>query len=320
MSTIKVRYLLSEKAQKRVLIETGNTPKKEQVVRFDLQELPRSSREDLVEISDDLNSANLSLQYTKLSHHKPYNLEAEENWLAFSSIEFDLVMSPQEVLAEAAAYSARLKRLLAEARPRVDAELARKEAQQAKKARLSTEAEAIFEKALSLADDEEALRKIQDSLPDEVAEFRFSLNGRMGCVKDILFGEFISPFNKAREEAKRAKEQEEQALWIEAHGSERLRMAVRNGFSAESIFASEYSSEKYPGWTLDLQNTATLGVREDPSLKELKELEAARKEFPELKVDLVKLVYFFGEDCCPCPALVARQFLGRHNLIKVLRS
>lgn len=95
----------------------------------------------------------------------------------------------------------------------------------------------------------------------------------------------------------------ERDVWIEAHGSERLRTMVRLGIGAvDRLYEQERLALERPGWHVQRASEEERD-RTFPSIDELAELEAARELDPD--VELVWLVEHMDDELTKGSALVA---------------
>lgn len=81
---------------------------------------------------------------------------------------------------------------------------------------------------------------------------------------------------RLRQEEETAKEEADRLEWIEAHGSERLRLAAANGYRYKRIYVDERLALDFPGYVADHGACVTEDSRYNPSLEALRELERLR--------------------------------------------
>lgn len=115
---------------------------------------------------------------------------------------------------------------------------------------------------------------------------------------------FFSAEKARQEEERRLREaeaaREEAAIdadriaWIEAHGSERLRLAAANGYRHKRIYVDERLALGFPGYVADHGKAITEDSRYNPSLEALRELERLRPilaEIPGVNEEKLEIVW-----------------------------
>lgn len=336
MSILVVKYKLSEEAQKSIFIETGQKPNRVQEVEIDLVELTPEQRAHVVEVgewqlSGDKIGVNLGYQATRLYDSISFleDRAVADKWIKAAEVFFDRILSNDEILLEVESYAKRRQVLLKEAAPRVAEAQAEIERLSAEKARLQVAADLLFEQAEAISGDEEALITLRSNTSKEVLDFN-PKNRLHTSTAAKFYDLYLKPFEETRKEARKRQLEAERNAWIEQHGSERLKLAVKHGHPVDRIFALEYAKAKYPGWTVDFFNNATWSDRTNPPLSELKAIEAAEAE-TDKTVHLVWLTspaqdqpnddrYWddYEGDFEKGPALVIRKFLDKYDLVKVI--
>lgn len=119
----------------------------------------------------------------------------------------------------------------------------------------------------------------------------------------------------------------EKAEWIDAHGSDYLRRATALDYDCQRRYVEERATLELPDFTVDFDNRAGWRSRACPSEEALAEVErliAAGRNAevvwlisPPYKVDGGDDDW--GEnDFEPCEAIVARSYLGKYDLVKIL--
>lgn len=330
-----VKYKLSEEAQKRIFVETGQKPNEVQEVEIDLAELTPEQRAHVVavgewKLSGDKIGVNLGYQAARLYDGISFlkDRAIADKWIKADNIYFDHILSNDEILLAVAAYAKRRQALLEEAAPLVAEAQVEIERLAAEEARLQAAADRLLEQAEAISGDEEALKALRDNTPKEVLEF--NPKNRVHTSTGVKFyGLYLRPFEEARKEARKQQLEAERKAWIEQHGSERLKLAVKHGHPVDRIFVLEYARAEYPGWVVDFFNNADWSDRTNPPLSELKALESAETETSKT-VHLVWLAsppqsqpsdnrYWDGEeDFEKGPALVIRKFLDKYDLVKMI--
>jgi hypothetical protein len=110
----------------------------------------------------------------------------------------------------------------------------------------------------------------------------------------------------ARQAQAKAQYEADMKVWIDAHGSERLRMAYRQGYSVTRLYAEERSATEYPEYYLDYDDTAEWTNRASPS-------QAAMEEAVRVGG---RVVWVKNSDEENGEAVVVRGFLRKYNLFK----
>lgn len=90
---------------------------------------------------------------------------------------------------------------------------------------------------------------------------------------------------EAELEAAKALAKQEKAEWIEAHGSERLKLAQKHGYQNQRLYATERAEYEYPGFNLDFDDQLSWKTKVGPSLEALQLLE----QYPEAKIVWVEV-------------------------------
>jgi len=97
----------------------------------------------------------------------------------------------------------------------------------------------------------------------------------------------------AQAELAKTAETEERRQWIEAHGSERLKLCVELGVGCEQAYRNERLAATYPGWVWADTMPGRGHDPHDPPIEALHALRAARKADYSKKIDLCRRI---GED------------------------
>jgi hypothetical protein len=74
-----------------------------------------------------------------------------------------------------------------------------------------------------------------------------------------------------------AQAEAEKAVWIEAHGSDRLRRAFEGGYEVGRLYTIERAKSDAPGWTVDFYDKAEWQDRPSPTINELDAADEAAK-------------------------------------------
>ena len=120
----------------------------------------------------------------------------------------------------------------------------------------------------------------------------------------------------------------ERSNWIQEHGSERLKLAIKNGYFIESLYVKERAAVEYPGWFVDIDDEITWSKASNPSIKSLRSLEEIKASEPDIADNLTiaysssdceygELMQFFGsENKIPSQIIILSGFLGEFTLLK----
>lgn len=334
MTTFKFVYRLSEEAQQRILIATGKKPNWQQKVSVDMVDLTPDQRQDVLYINPSQYSYRIDLsdQCLQIIKSRPVLLDNALNWKRWltcdTAVKYEHVLSMEELVSEISAYAAKLRKMEPLACAKVAEVKTEREAEEARHAEMVTRQNAILEQADAIEDDETALRELFRSGDSEIWDYKRNFNDK--TLAHRFFVVYLKPFEEARAEAKKAAAEAEQADWIEEYGSERLKLAAKHGHRLDRIYALERAAAEWPDFELDFYDKARWDERGNPSLSELKALEAitAKTDLPAMLVWLEtpgrsqpQDDRYWESDCSdfePGAALVIRQYLGEHDLIKTI--
>lgn len=129
-------------------------------------------------------------------------------------------------------------------------------------------------------------------------------------------------------EAAKAKADAERAEWIQEHGSEHLKLALKHGYNMQRKYAEERAALEYPEFELDFDDEAEWKGRSSPSMEALILLDALKETLPDGAHSMVVWItkrHDFDPEECDYPddqteeeAVVIRGYLGRYDLIRYL--
>lgn len=129
---------------------------------------------------------------------------------------------------------------------------------------------------------------------------------------------------EAQEKVDRDQRAAEKLTWIEAHGSDFLKLAASEGFDCQRKYAIERGDLELPGFVVDIEDAALWNSRSCPSVAALKLLKEAKANGHN--ADLVWLTAQACEDSKDdmtryddweqCEAVIVRGFLGKYDAVK----
>lgn len=127
-------------------------------------------------------------------------------------------------------------------------------------------------------------------------------------------------------ESAKTRSEAERADWIDQHGSDHLKLALKHGYNMQRQYAQERTDAEFPEFDLDFDDEAEWKPRSAPSIEALRLLEALNKSgLPEGSTAMIVWITrrhdFDPEVGCvdtPEEAVVIRHYLGRYDLIRYL--
>lgn len=247
MSTVTVKYLLSDAGQRRIAVETGDEPTREQSLVIDLAPLTPEQRGVLL----------AAREYGGVGIYRiePMSYATQESHYKGLAV-FDSILTLDEVLA----YLATLPTQRAEA-DRIQAGL-----------RAKSNAEYI---ALCRA----YIAGSTAYIPNTIAVWP-DVDGASELRELVVQVEVIRANLRAAKHAARLK-------WAEQHGSEHLIRSLKSGYDSTRLYYDERAAVEYPGYVYDHGDVADWRARATPSLAALDELEAvkaAHEDITEAKI------------------------------------
>jgi hypothetical protein len=131
---------------------------------------------------------------------------------------------------------------------------------------------------------------------------------------------------KRQEEIKRIKEIKQKYLgekekWIINNGSEYLKDCLNLGYSANKEYVIERATIDFANYIVDYDDDAKWETRVSPSQTALDEIKRIKKDFPELKAEIVWLIKpsyeidYDDYENYPREAIVICNYLGEYTLI-----
>lgn len=291
---MKLVYYLSEKARKRLFIETGHYPGQVQSLEVDPATLSREDRAFLAERNPRFESQ-IALSYIDVA-------VAGGRGTTTRYLERDEVA--EDVAALLAAY---------------------RDARAAAQTRLDAQADKDIDREI------EAYRSWKiERRPDTLNTGMFRKHPRQAewiaaHAAAVETAERIQAENDAarkRQEAAQAAEKAarlaERAAWAAEHGSSRLRKCVEQGYDCQRLYVVERAAIEHPGYTVDFDDKAAWRSRSAPS-------EAALDEAKRVGGEVVWLTRspapdgidqdLYDEDE-ECEAVAIRGYLGKYDLLK----
>jgi F0F1-type ATP synthase membrane subunit b/b' len=271
MTSFTVEYRLSNEARNRILVETGQKPEWRNRVNIDMGPLSLEQRQAFVSL-DHLDHGvliDLGSQRVKVISYKPSTVDMQkpDAWLMNKEAELDWVPGESELVDLVVDYAHKYREARAQVQPLVDQAKAEAEAREAETTRLNAAVVSLFDQAAEIAGDEEALRQLRSAAPQDVFDHRVGSFGDVNTVAHHFYNQYLKPFEEARKEAKRVAAEAEKAAWIEANGSNRLKLAITHGHDVTRIYAQERAAKYFPGWTLDFYREAEWNERTNPPWK-----------------------------------------------------
>jgi predicted ribosome quality control (RQC) complex YloA/Tae2 family protein len=247
-----VYYNLSDKGIKNHIIETGHEPDKRQEVNFELEDLTQEQREALLFLMDNQAGTSLSLRVNLSRHY----IGVEDNrqsddmdmWLKTAEKKYSTIFSSEQALNEVLNVARAKQNLIPMAEANIKKYLAEEEAKAAKIKRLQDQAYEVMRQAHEIKDDETALRRLLfDDTPKEVNDTIIELDRSKTSMINHFLKVYLRPFDDQRKIEREAKEAKEQADWIKAYGSDRLKIAHDRGHRVDRIYTIERAAREYPG-------------------------------------------------------------------------
>ncbi len=128
---------------------------------------------------------------------------------------------------------------------------------------------------------------------------------------------------KAEQAAAKAKAHAEKAAWIEAHGSDHLKLAWQREYDCQRLYVTERAALEFPDFTVDVDDTANWDDRTCPSPEALAEEVALSESHPDTEICTVWLTCPVGgmdeyDEFPTREAIVVSGFLGEYDLVKML--
>lgn len=265
MSTVTVRYYLSDQARRRIAIETGEVTSEEQTLVIDLAPLTPDERARL------LGACKVIADGIKLKTIKPPYYAGGDVYA--SDVELDGILTgAPDVLAQL---------------DRMDAELAA--------AKAGANAKIIAEARVYLESGPET------NQPGDLVYNPKLFAGYPGYDEAVALIEQVEAeyarrialqrereAEKEREaDAKRAAKHAARLAWAEEHGSDRLKRGLRAGHDCARLYYKERAAVEYPGYVYDHDDSAAWNARACPSAAALDELDAVKAAHPgvtEIKI------------------------------------
>lgn len=291
---MKLEYWLTDEARKRIFIETGVDPKREQALEADPAQLRVEHRRLLAEVNPSLGGAvTLKASYWD---HTPRSATLELNAVATDPAELLAVYADARAAGQAAVLAglnASLDRKLAELRD------------------WSSDADPAWPNESFYAE------------TGRVAELReaYQLAKARARERADRYAREREAEAQRKAAEREAKEAEKRA-WIEVHGSAFLKKAcLVGGYDCQRRYVAERAAVEFPGYTVDFHDKAGWKSRSCPS-------ERALDEALRVGGEVVWLTAYPVDDGSPeeyqeaweqeTEAVVVRGFLGKYDLIKAL--
>lgn len=295
---MKLVYHLTDEARRKIFLETGHTPSRDQEVEVDPASLRRQDRELLLKLNPDLQDRN-TVNFVGLPRWDISDgiKQSPFGWLKLSAI----VDDPVDLLA---AYRDAVIVAQCEAEAARDAEL-----------------DKLINELTNWPAEREVYRTIGKRFAgaDRAAEAEAALAQAQARYREWRQVRDAEATAKLKAEvAERLEREAERREWALEHGSSRLRKCVEGGYDCQRLYAFERAAIEYPAYVLDFDDKARWKSRSGPS-------EAALDEARRVGGEVVWLTRFpapdgldqdlYDEDEA-CEAVVIRQYLGKYDLVK----
>lgn len=308
---VTVNYVLSKEAIKAALVATGEPPADRIAAEVDLVPLSPADRAAVLSVREHCRvhyGLAITLGTWRTDHH---------DLLGAAQREYDHVLSPEEILEE-------VRRMAAD----LPAALAAVEASALAAATESLEHDtSLVRQAIAARLPEfpqyPGLQVRTDGLPYEAspahAAYKFAWAEYKALQPQFKAEKEEREAAEARDEERKAAEaQEEMRAWAAQHGSDRLKRALLYGYKCRRVYLAERAAVEFPGYHV-AKESAAWEERRNPSAEALEALTA----LPEgTGAEIVWLTEDgLGEEpMTPCEAIVIGSYLGKCDLIMVLRG
>lgn len=299
---MKLVYHLTDEARKRIFVETGKDPGRDQAVEVDPAQLSADDRRLLLTLNPTLAST------TNLVGLPKWNITDGITRSAFGWLELNAPTDdPVALLAtyhDAVVVSQR------------DAEAERDAALQALIAELTTwpadrEVYRSVGKAFAGAPREAEARAALDAARSRHAAYRAAEQAERTA-------------QVAAAAAERVQREQERAAWARSHGSTHLKKCVESGYDCQRLYVLERAALEHPGYLVDYNGVAEWRERSGPSERSLDEATRVGGTVVWLTAEPSSAIAEPEEDGSwekpfqPCEAVVISGYLGKYDLIKVL--
>jgi hypothetical protein len=126
---------------------------------------------------------------------------------------------------------------------------------------------------------------------------------------------------RRRKEEERRRLEQEKAEWVEAHGSDYLKRALRLGYDCQRQYVTERAAKEFPDYTVDFDNDARWRSRSCPSPEALEEVERLIASGYDAQVVWLTAPPYeleYDDIFDECEAIIIFNYLGKYNLVKAL--
>ena len=310
MSTVTVKYLLSQAARRRLAVETGEEPPRENSIAVDLAPLSAAQRAQLLDARSKITGTIAIEKATP----KTYPDSGDAWYWTMAEME-NILSGADDVLAASAGGEAM------------------KAAAQAEQIRLRSEANAKHIAAYRefLAGGQNPGQNVvpwsgaagHDELVDllPLVEAERARRAAEAAAKHAA--------EQAAEKAVKEAAQAEKLAWAKASGSERLVRGLEAGHTCTRLYVIERAAAEYPEYVVDYNDAAGWQSRACPSLEALDELTAVKAAHPQADAQIVWLTEpaanapavensdeYEPEEFEPREAVIVSGYLEKYDLVK----
>ena len=276
MSTVTVKYQLSDAARRRIAVATGDEPKREQELVINLAALQPEQRAVLLDARNKVDGA------VKLVAIEPKSYTDDKSAWYESTLQADEIQTVESVLAHLQTRTA---------------QIAAAEAVQAG-LRAKANAEKIAEARAYLADESKhapTMRGWPDAPNyDEIQSLTEQVNAEQEWRRTVAREK--AEQEKAEQEAKKEVRHQNRLTWVDAHGSDRLKRGLAAGHDCARLYYTERAAVEYPGFVVDFGDKAAWKARACPSVAALDVLDETNDAHPEAEVEIVWMTTPPGAD------------------------
>lgn len=318
MSTVNVKWQISDEAWNKEFIETGERPEKQRKFFVDLTEQPPFVREALIGAADG-GWRDINMNTIRRFSPEKYNRNSGYLELGGTHIYHDEQPGIEMILAHLDAQNAE--------REKAAAYLAQVEAdEQAERERME---QAYAEylpavQALIDAEDLDALWKLPlgSGIPGPV--YTFNPGGNRSSLRDLA--------SEARAEITKRHAHAEKDRWIKEHGSDHLKRAWNREHNCQRLYVIERAAKEAPEFVVDFDDEAKWKDRSTPTVAALDLADAMDKR----DIGTTEIVWLtsraqdrvpsddeyerqcYEGDELPAEAVVVTGYLGKYDLVRIV--
>lgn len=312
MSTVIVKYALSQTARRRIAVATGEEPKREQQLVIDLAPLTPETRALLLDARKygDITLEQVEpLTYASADKSHYYLSNAEMDDIA----DLDAVLNHLGQMAvDIAAAEQRQRELRGDANQKI-----------------------IAQARAYLASPEDTNQPGNFPHSEHAWPDAFGAAEAAAAIKQVK-AEYARRSELAREKTAREKAEFEakRLAWAEAHGSDQLKRGLRAGHTCTRLYVIERAAVEFPGYAADYNDAAAWKTRACPSTEALDERDAVLAAHSNLDPDDVSIVWLTAlpsskpesshddydepDEFEPCEAVAVINWLDKYDLVKII--